>query len=67
MDIKRLALDFVSSFLLTLVVASVVTYLWNLAFEGAGAVEWKTSFRLAFIFGFVLPWMAARWRQQKPE
>ena len=65
MDIKRLALDFVSSFLLVLVVTSVVTYLWNLAFDGAGAVEWETSFRFAIIFGIMLPWMKARERKQQ--
>jgi hypothetical protein len=67
MDIKRMLLDFVSSFLLVLVVASVVTYLWNLIFEGAGAVEWETSFRLAIIFGIVLPWIKARERRQQEK
>ena len=67
MNIKRLLIDFVSSFLLVLVVASIVTYLWNLIFHAAGAVNWETSFRLAIIFGFVLPWIKARERKEKEK
>jgi len=63
MDVKALFLDFVSSFLLVLVVTVVVTYLWNLIFEGAGVVEWETSFRLAIVLGIVLSWIKARERK----
>ncbi len=55
MNIKRLLIDFIGLFLLVLVVTSVVTYLWNLVFHEAGAVDWETSFRLAIILGIVLP------------
>ena len=65
MNIKRLLIDFVSSFLLVLVVVSIVTYLWSLIFHAAGAVDWETSFRLAIIFGIVLPWIKARDRKQQ--
>lgn len=65
MNIKRLLIDFVSSFLLVLVVVSIVTYLWSLIFHAAGAVDWETAFRLAIIFGIVLPWSKSRDRQQQ--
>ena len=67
MDIKSLLIDFVSTFLLVLAVSLAVTYLWNLVFHAAGAVEWETSFRLAIIFGIVLPWVKARERREREK
>ena len=67
MNIKSLLIDFVSSFLLVLVVSSIVTYLWNFIFRAAGAVDWETSFRLAIIFGIVLPWIKARERKEQEK
>lgn len=67
MNIKRLLIDFVSSFLLVLAVVSIVTYVWGLIFHAAGAVDWETSFRLAIIFGIVLPWIEARNRKQQEK
>ncbi|MBA7633664.1 hypothetical protein ES703_41235 [subsurface metagenome] len=55
MNIKRLLIDFVTTFALILVVAAIVTYLWNLTVHGQSAVDWETSFRLAIILGIVLP------------
>ena len=60
MNRKRLLIDFVISFLLVFVVASIVTYLWNLIFHEPGPVDWETSFRLAIILGIVLSWIKAR-------
>ena len=55
MNIKKLLIDFVTIFAVTLVVATIVTYLWNLIRHGQGTVDWATSFRLAIILGIVLP------------
>lgn len=63
MNMKEGLIDFVSTFLIVLVVASLVTCLWNLSFHDSGTVDWETSFRLAIIFGIVLPWVKARERQ----
>ena len=65
MKIKSLLIDFIGSFLLVLVVASTVTYLWNLIFHAAGSVDWETSFRLAIILGILLPWVKARGRNEE--
>ena len=65
MHIKRLLVDFATVFILTLVVTSVVTLLWNLAFEGAGIVDWGTSFRFAIALGIILTWMETR--RSKPK
>jgi hypothetical protein len=47
--------DFAVIFVLALVVASIVSYLFNLISEGAGTVDWETSFRMAVILGIILP------------
>jgi hypothetical protein len=67
MNIKSLLIDFVSTFLLVFVVASIVTYLWNFIFHASGAVDWETSFRLAIIFGIVLTWIKARERKEQEK
>ena len=55
MKIKGLLIGFVTTFAVTLVVAAIVTYLWNLGMHGQSAVDWETSFRLAIILGIILP------------
>ena len=59
MNIKGLAVSVVTTFAVTLVVTLLVTYLWSLLMHGAGNVDWETSFRLAIIFGIVLPMAGA--------
>ncbi len=65
MNIKSLLIDFVSTFLVALVVTSIVTYLWNLIFHAAGAVDWETSFRFAILFGIMFLWINARVRKEQ--
>ena len=64
MNIKTLLVDFALTFIVTLVVVVIATFLWSLVFHGAGTVDWETSFRFATILGVVygiaLPWMKAR-------
>ena len=67
MNIRPWLIDFVRFFLLVLIVASVITYLWNLVFHAAGAVDWETSFQLAIIFGIVLSWGLGRERKQQEK
>ncbi len=55
MKIKNLLIGFVTIFAVTLLVAAIVTYLWNLGFHGTAAIDWETSFRLAIILGIALP------------
>jgi len=55
MKIKTLLIGFVTTFAVALVVAAIVTYLWNLTMHGQSAVDWETSFRLAIILGIALP------------
>ncbi len=67
MNIRPWLFNFVRSFLIVLVVASVITYLWNLVFHAAGAVDWETSFQLAIILGIVLTWEMGRERKQREQ
>jgi len=55
MKIKKLLIGFATTFVVTLVVAAIVTYLWNLGVHGQSVVDWETSFRLAIILGIALP------------
>ena len=55
MKIKGFLIGFVTTFAVTLAVAAIVTYLWNLGVHGQSAVDWETSFRLAIILGIILP------------
>jgi hypothetical protein len=67
MNFRSWLIDFVRSFLLVLVVASVITYLWNLVFHASGAVDWETSFQLAIILGIVLSSEMGRERRQRKQ
>jgi hypothetical protein len=60
MNIKKLLVDFVTVFAVTLIVSVVVTFLWSLSVYGASAADWETSFRLAVIFAVLLTWMETR-------
>jgi hypothetical protein len=42
-------------FLVTLLVAALVTTIWNLLRYDLNAVDWDTAFVLAIIFGIVMP------------
>jgi hypothetical protein len=65
MDIRKLLLDFVTTFAVTLVVSIIVTLLWNVTVHGAGTVDWETSFRFAIILGIILPWLETRSSRRK--
>jgi hypothetical protein len=60
MNIKRLAVEFVTVFAVALVTTAIVTLLWNAIGHGESAIDWETSFRFAIIFGIVLTWAKSR-------
>lgn len=52
--------DFIKGFLITFAVALLVnilvTLLWNYFIKSKGfTIDWETSFRMAFIFGIIIP------------
>jgi len=56
MKTKKLITQILLTFAITLVTSGIVTLLWNLIVEKAGAViDWKTSFVMAIIIGIVIP------------
>jgi hypothetical protein len=65
MNIKKLVVEFVTVFAVTLVTVALVTFLWNLIGHGASAVDWETSFRLATIFGIIQTWVKSREIKEK--
>ena len=60
MNIKRVIVDGVTVFAVSLIVCVLVTFLWNLFVHGAGAIDWETSVRFAIVFGIIFPWMETR-------
>ena len=60
MNIKRLLVDFVNVFAVSLIVSVIVTLLWNLIVHGASTIDWETSFRFAILFGIIVPWLETR-------
>ena len=60
METKKLLIDFVAIFVLTLVVTAVVTFLYSLVVHGVGIIDWETAFRFAIILGIVLSWIKAK-------
>jgi len=65
MNIKKLLVDFVTVFAVTLIVCVIVTFLWNLIFHGASTIDWEESFRFAILFGIVLSWIETRRSKEK--
>ena len=55
MNIKQFLVGFATIFALTLVVAAIVSFLYSLIVHGTGVFDWELAFRLAIIFGLVLP------------
>lgn len=55
MRIKSWISDILLTFVVTFVVAAVVTLAWRFISDGTAVVEWRTALRLAIIFGIVLP------------
>ena len=65
MNIKRLAVEFVTVFAVALVTTALVTFLWNVIGHGESAIDWETSFRFAIVFGIVLAWAKSRESKEK--
>lgn len=53
---KKLALGFAITFVVTLAIAVLITLLWSILIDKTDAViDWKTSFTLALILGLTIP------------
>lgn len=60
MRIRRWRVEFVTVFVVTLVVCVIVTLCWNLIFHGTRTIDWETAFRFAIVLGILFPWINAR-------
>jgi hypothetical protein len=65
MNIKNLAVEFVTVFAIALVTTALVTLLWNVIGHGESSVDWETSFRFAIMFGIILTWVNSRETKEK--
>jgi hypothetical protein len=60
MDFKRSFIDFVTTFIVTLLVVVIVTYIYSLIAQGVGAIDWERAFSFAITLGIVLTWTRSR-------
>jgi len=67
MDFKKSVIEFITVFLITLLVCIGVTFLWNLVFHGVAIVDWETSFRFAILFGIIFPIINSRKRKKSEK
>ncbi len=65
MNIKKLLIDFITVFAVTLIVSVIVTLLWNLIFHGASTIDWESSFLFAILFGIIFSWIETRRSKEK--
>ena len=65
MSIRKLVVEFVTVFVVTLVTVVLVTFLWNIIRHGESTVEWESSFRFATIFGVILTRVKSRDTKEK--
>jgi hypothetical protein len=49
--------DFIIVFVITFVVSSAVTFIYNLIVHSQGSFDWATSFRFAITLGIIFPWL----------
>lgn len=60
MSLQRFLVDAAITAVVTFMVATIVTYFYNLLAHGSGWVDWGTAIELAIVFGIVLPLMLNR-------
>lgn len=65
MIFKKVLVSFVVYFVITLIVSSLVTYLYSLGFHDTAKIDWSTTFQLAVILGVIFPIMELR--KEKPK
>jgi len=65
MNIKKLVIEFVTVFTVTLVTTAIVTFLWNVIGHGDSTIDWESAFRFAVIFGIILTWVKSRKIKEK--
>jgi hypothetical protein len=52
--IKKLVVEFVTMFMVALMTAAMVTFLWSLIGHGESTMDWETSYTLATLSGTML-------------
>ncbi len=60
MSIRRLVVDVVIVFSVTLVTSMVVSVLWNVIAHKTTAIDWETSVRFAIVLAIIVPWIQTR-------
>ncbi|HZX11278.1 MAG TPA: hypothetical protein VFG01_10080 [Acidobacteriota bacterium] len=56
-------LNFIVTFVITLIVAAAVTGLYSLIAHGEAQIDWEISFLFAIVFSVVIP-LSERWNRK---
>jgi hypothetical protein len=67
MNFKKVLINFIIGFGITLIVSGSVTYFYSLGFHETAKIDWATSFRLAITFGILFTVIEARKRKPKDK
>lgn len=54
MTVKKLIVEFVSVFLITLLVVALVQLIWNLTLHHLWVIDWEMPFTLSTVFGLLM-------------
>ena len=65
MNTKKLLVDFVTVFAVSLIVSVIVDLLWNLIVHGISTIDWEAPFRFAILFGIIFSWIETRRSKEK--
>ncbi len=60
MNIKKLIVEFFTVFAIALVIAALVTLLWNVIMHAESKIDWEISFLFAILLGVLQTWVRAR-------
>jgi hypothetical protein len=60
MNVKKVIVDALTVFSVTLVVSAAVSLLWSLIVHRTRTIDWETSFRFAILLGIIVPWITMR-------
>ena len=62
MNFKKIIIEFITVFTISLLATIGVTFLWSLVFHGVATIDWETSLRFAILLGIILPIINSRKR-----
>ena len=67
MDFKKIVIEFIIVFAISLLATLGINILWSWVFHGVAKIDWETSFRFAILFGIIFPIINSRKRMKSDK